>query len=217
MIPFYRDYVKKIGFGLVTKKGIKGLLSRNMSVSIVIGGLAESKFARPGMNRLVLQRRKGFVKLALEMVGVNESGDIKPDEVDLCIVPSYSFGENSIYDVFDSKKNANDDFIAACLRLVLGTLRQFAKRYLGVKAPLIWSRGVFNYDIGMLPYRRQVDVVIGEPIPIRRLNGLKSGDPVTNEEVEYYHKVYVDAVVKLFNDNKKKYSNQYEEDLAILE
>jgi 2-acylglycerol O-acyltransferase 2 len=35
-------------------------------LTLVVGGAAESLFAHPGLNRIVLKNRKGFVRIALK-------------------------------------------------------------------------------------------------------------------------------------------------------
>ncbi|VEU22835.1 DEKNAAC103907 [Brettanomyces naardenensis] len=219
MLPFYRDYIMALGVGLVTRKGIAALLSRDQSVAIVIGGASESLLAKPGRNSIVLNRRKGFIKMALRMTGISKTSTIKDDEDDLCIVPVYGFGENDIYDVFytglDDPHHRNENERA--WKRVLGLIQAWLKRKLGFTLPVIMSRGILNYDCGLLPYRRPVNVVFGRPIPIKRLYGNKPGDPVTTEEVQYYHGVYVKALKTLFADNKAAFLPEWDEDLKIIE
>ena len=41
--------------------------------------------------------------------------------------------------------------------------------------PIFHGRGVFNYDFGLLPHRRPINIVIGEPIapPAIELSALR--------------------------------------------
>ena len=50
---------------------------------LAIGGATESLYAGPGTMNLVLQRRKGFVRVALQ--------------TGACLVPVINFGENELY------------------------------------------------------------------------------------------------------------------------
>lgn len=58
------------------------LIGPGSSLTIVVGGAAESLSARPGTADLVLRRRLGFIKLA-----IREGADL---------VPVFSFGENDV-------------------------------------------------------------------------------------------------------------------------
>ncbi|QPG74142.1 hypothetical protein FOA43_001464, partial [Brettanomyces nanus] len=195
MLPFYRDYIMALGVGLVTRKGISALLGQDQSVSIVIGGASESLLARPGLNSIVLNRRKGFIKMALKMAGISNSSIIKPGENDLCLVPSYGFGENDIYSVYYTKEGEDKlDPSEKLPKRLLRYVQNWLKKNLGFTLPIITSRGIFNYDFGLLPYRRPINIVFGKPIPIKRLYGNKPGDPVSSQEIQYYHQLYTDAL-----------------------
>lgn len=41
----------------------------------------------------------------------------------------------------------------------LYTLQRGMKKNLGFTLPLLHARGVFNYDVGILPYRREVNSI----------------------------------------------------------
>ncbi|KXS19853.1 DAGAT-domain-containing protein [Gonapodya prolifera JEL478] len=82
------------------------------AVAIVVGGAQEALYAIPGTNRLVLNRRKGFIRVALE-TGAR-------------LVPVYAFGEN---DLFSQVANPT-------LRYLQGV----AKQYLGWTPVVFWGR-----------------------------------------------------------------------------
>ncbi|KAH3668538.1 hypothetical protein OGAPHI_002292 [Ogataea philodendri] len=209
-LPFYRDYLMSLGCTAVTKRNISSLLNQGHSVVIVVGGATESLLAKPGLNSIVLNRRKGFVKLALQSAG-------KFDESDMCLVPVYAFGENNIYDVYytnDSQQYSKND---GYIRKLLKMFQLWLKRNVGFTLPIIASRGLFNYDFGLLPYRRPINIVVGEPIPVYRLNGNKFGDTVTQAEVDHYHTQYVKSLGDLFEKHKKDFLAPYDHDLSIVE
>ena len=70
---------------------------------------------------------------------------------------------------------------------------------IGFAPPIIYGRGVFWKDFGFLPHRRPVTSVVGAPIPVEA-----TPNP-TDEQVDKIHKQYVDALKKLFDDQKDKY------------
>ena len=84
-IPFWREILLNRGFVSADKKTICHILNQDTknAVAVVVGGAKESLYAYPGKNTLVLKRRKGFAKIALE-TGAS-------------LVPVYAFGENNMY------------------------------------------------------------------------------------------------------------------------
>ena len=157
-IPFYREYLLKLGLASVSRRSCEALLrgegetkqswlARKISksppprpvpggraITIAVGGARESLEAIPGTMKLVLKRRRGFLKIAIrENAGV---------------VPVLSFGENDLYDQMIPSSNS-----------LIRRLQMLVKKTAGFTVPLFHARGVFNYDVGFLPYRREVNTV----------------------------------------------------------
>ena len=65
-IPVYRDYLMALGISSVARKNALKVLAKNHSVVIVIGGASESLMTQFGSSDIILNKRKGFVKLALQ-------------------------------------------------------------------------------------------------------------------------------------------------------
>ncbi|KAI8823351.1 diacylglycerol acyltransferase [Fimicolochytrium jonesii] len=84
-LPIVREIALIHGLISVERNSIRHWLSRgtDKAVGIVVGGAAESLESVPGCHRVVLRRRRGFFKLALE----NGAS----------LVPVYSFGENQLW------------------------------------------------------------------------------------------------------------------------
>lgn len=94
-----------------------------------VGGAAEAYYCKPGEYKLVLKKRKGFIKLALQMGSP--------------LVPVISFGET---DIFDQVQGAEDS-----------NLRKFQELFRKVTslAPVIpKGRGFFQDSFGVIPRRR---------------------------------------------------------------
>jgi 2-acylglycerol O-acyltransferase 2/2-acylglycerol O-acyltransferase 1 len=226
-IPFYRDYLMALGVTTVVKRNLKLLLNKGGSVVIVVGGARESLMAKPGLNSIVLNKRKGFIKLALESL----------DKNGVCVVPVYGFGENDIYDVFftDDLKSINEtegEFelqnsnhnTNIVVKNIINKIKKFIykcqmllKNKCGWTLPIVISRGIFNYDFGILPYRRSINVVFGKPIEIKRLNGLKLSDPIIQEEIDYWHEKYMNGLQEVWEWGHPKFSNPSDEILKIVE
>lgn len=193
-IPLYRDHALRMGLASVSRESCENILSKGgpngegmgRAITIVVGGARESLDAKPYTLRLVLQRRKGFVKLAIR-TGAD-------------LVPVLAFGENDIYDQFDG--NAHP---------WIHRVQLLVKKFMGFTVPLFHARGVFNYDVGMMPYRRPINIVVGKPI---RIMQSKNPDPAYVDEI---HSKYVEELLRIWEDWKDTFARQREGELEIVE
>lgn len=87
-IPGYRDFILAGGIIDAARYNARRAIESGCSVALVPGGATEGLYASPGKHILVLNKRKGFIKLALE-TGCD-------------LVPCYSFGESDCYDQLSS-------------------------------------------------------------------------------------------------------------------
>lgn len=140
-IPLWRDLIMALGFVDASRESIAYLLERNKSVAIVVGGAAEALDAEPGTVDLVLDRRKGFIELALQH-GAS-------------LVPAFTFGENELWDT------VKEGWLLRFQR-ALGRVLKFT-------TPIFYGRGIFFYSFGFLPHRRALHTVLGAPIPVERV------------------------------------------------
>jgi len=141
-LPLWRELVIWTGCGDASKKTIvhKFKQGPGHSTCIVLGGAAESLFAAPNTARLILKKRMGFVKLAIQ------------NGVDL--VPTFAFGENDVYHNL------------AIHHPTLLNIQRRMQKLISFAPLLIQGRGIFNYSGGLLPHRRPIFVVCGKPIEI---------------------------------------------------
>ncbi|XP_045731587.2 2-acylglycerol O-acyltransferase 3 isoform X1 [Mirounga angustirostris] len=174
--PIYRDYIMSYGICSVNRWSLDFVLSQRrlgQAVIIMVGGAQESLYAIPGKHCLILRNRKGFVRLALRH-GAS-------------LVPVYSFGEN---DVFNFKVFATNSWQYMC--------QITFKKIMGFVPCIFWGHGLFSANSwGLVPFARPITTVVGRPIPVpQRL------DP-TEEEVDHYHMLYLEALEQLFEDHKE--------------
>mmetsp|Transcript_6053 Transcript_6053/g.7405 ORF Transcript_6053/g.7405 Transcript_6053/m.7405 type:complete len:661 (-) Transcript_6053:986-2968(-) len=191
----------------------------------------------PRQIQLVLNKRKGFVKLAIELGNV-------------CLVPTFGFGEADIFRIANPKPGS------------LGSkFQEWMKATFQFTVPFFSARGVFIYDFGFLPFRNPIDICMGEPIYVpsgliadyklkhpdfdsddeesekdtqnRDKNASVKGNGVDkknkkvskkrdkkvkipSEILNHYHKLYVDGLKKVYEENKSKFG--YEDvELIIIE
>src|SRR5690606_31863536 len=144
----------------------------------------------PGTLKLVLRKRKGFVKLALREGAY--------------LVPVLAFGENDLYDT-----------ILPAEKSWMSWFQGWIKSWAGFTMPIFHARGVFNYDVGILPCRLPVDVVVGRPV------GLEGRREATSEEVEELQEMYINELERLWETYKdvfaKRRKGGLQGELHILE
>ncbi|KAK5654971.1 hypothetical protein OQA88_6729 [Cercophora sp. LCS_1] len=194
-IPLYREYILSLGIQSVSKESITNILTRGgrngegmgRAVTIVVGGARESLEAHPGTMHLILGERKGFVKLA-----VRTGADL---------VPVLAFGENDLYDQVSPKTHPS-----------LHRLQMWVLRTLKFTLPFLHGRGIFNYDVGLMPYRRPLNVVVGKPIKVTQARG----GEVDMQEVERLHGEYVRELKKMWERYKDVFAVEREEEMVLL-
>lgn len=145
IIPFIRELSLALGGCPSSVEGMSYVLSRpGNAVALVVGGASESLECRPGTYRIILKRRKGFVKLAL-MHGTP-------------LVPVFSFGETDLYDQLHNPEGS-----------WLRWAQELCRRITGIAPVVPLGRGLFQYSFGVVPRRRPVTTVVGTPIPVEKV------------------------------------------------
>lgn len=196
LIPFYREYALAMGLASVSRESCENLLTKGgvdgkgmgRAITIVIGGARESLDAQPHSMRLILKRRKGFIKLA-----IHTGADL---------VPVLAFGENDLYDQVRSDQHP-----------LIHKIQMLVKRTMGFTIPLFHARGVFNYDVGLLPYRRALNIVVGRPIQVVRQ---ERRDKIDSDYIDELHARYVKELERLWVEWKDVYANDRNSEIQII-
>ncbi|KAF2854729.1 diacylglycerol O-acyltransferas-like protein 2B [Plenodomus tracheiphilus IPT5] len=192
--PIYREYALRLGMASVSRESCENILSKGgpngegmgRAITIVVGGARESLDARPGTIKLVLRRRKGFVKMAIR-TGAD-------------LVPVLAFGENDVYDQLDTESHP-----------YIHKFQLLVKKVLGFTIPIFHARGIFNYDVGMMPYRRPINIVVGRPIRV-----VQDRHP-DNELIDRVHGEYVDELLRIWEEHKDEFAKNRTGELEIVE
>ncbi|XP_046408238.1 2-acylglycerol O-acyltransferase 2-A-like isoform X2 [Ischnura elegans] len=177
IIPGYRDFLLCSGSVAASKDSLKYLLTNPEGghvAAVIVGGASESFFCHPGTYQLVLKKRKGFIRIAMQ-TGAS-------------IVPVFSFGETDVYDQISNPEGS-----------ILRTIQEKMRKVIGLAPVLFLGRGIFQYSFGILPFRKPIYTVVGEPIHIDQ------NPHPTQEEVDKVHNEYVQALIRLFETQKAKY------------
>lgn len=247
-MPIYRDYLLSLGLTSASAKNIKSIINNgDNSVCLVIGGAQESLLndmvgdnQRVGVGyrgpdpekdedknerrqiKLVLNKRKGFVKLAIELGNVS-------------LVPTFAFGEADIYRLAKPKEGS-----------FLYSFQLWLKKMTLFTLPFFSARGVFIYDFGFLPFRTPINVCTGRPVYVpaglvlqnqedpsdaatkeeqgkaSEKSSLSSSDSrfsmfkakrqapkrrvhVSQEVLDHYHGLYVEELKRVYEENKHRF------------
>ncbi|KAL1936198.1 hypothetical protein VTP01DRAFT_332 [Rhizomucor pusillus] len=191
-LPLYRDFILSLGIASVSRKSCEAILSSGpgRSIVIVIGGAAESLNARPGVTDLVLKRRLGFIRLAIKHQAP--------------LVPVFSFGENDLYEQVDNARGST-----------LWKVQKKVQSLMGFTLPLFHARGIFNYDMGIIPFRHPIVTVVGKPIPVPKLEPGQT-EP-THEQLVEVQEQYINELVGIFDKYKDTYAKDRKQDLQIID
>ena len=178
IIPFFRELWASSGACSASRASIHHLLSQpgGQLPVLVPGGAEEALNSDREEVRLILKRRKGFVKLALT-TGTS-------------LVPSFTFGETKIYTKLDNPEGS-----------WIRRFQDWAQNWFGFAPVLFLGRGIFNYNIGILPHRKPLTVVVGSPIEVEKVPN------PTREDIEALHRKYVDSLTALYDENNCLYGD----------
>ncbi|XP_008154183.1 acyl-CoA wax alcohol acyltransferase 1 [Eptesicus fuscus] len=145
-IPLIRDYLMAKGVCSVSQPAIDYLLSHGTGnlVGIVVGGVGEALQSVPNTTTLILQKRKGFVRTALQH-GAH-------------LVPTFTFGETEVYEQVLYQKDSWMYKFQSCFR-----------RLFGFYFCVFYGRGFSRGSAGLLPYPLPITTVVGEPLPVPKI------------------------------------------------
>ncbi|KAL4062540.1 diacylglycerol acyltransferase-domain-containing protein [Scleroderma citrinum] len=187
-VPIYREILMALGISSVSKRSCSNILKRGPgeAITIVVGGATESLSAHPGTADLTLRRRLGFIKVAIQ-----HGADL---------VPVFSFGENDIYQQMPNEKGT--------------TIYALQKRFQGMfgfTLPLFHGRGLLNYNLGLLPYRRRIVSVIGRPIHTEKC------EKPTLDEITHVQTKYIKELTRIWNAYKDEFAKSRTRELSIID
>ncbi|PNJ42590.1 acyl-CoA wax alcohol acyltransferase 1 [Pongo pygmaeus] len=186
-IPFLREYLMAKGVCSVSQPAIDYLLSHGTGnlVGIVVGGVGEALQSVPNTTTLILQKRKGFVRTALQH-GAH-------------LVPTFTFGETEVYDQVLFHKDSRMYKFQSCFRHIFGFY-----------CCVFYGQSFCQGSTGLLPYSRPIVTVVGEPLPLPQI------EKPSQEMVDKYHALYMDALHKLFDQHKTHYGCSETQKLFFL-
>lgn len=183
MIPFLREIMGRMGVIPASAESIKAALKPGNAVILVPGGAAEALDTKSGEYILTLARRTGFFRLALQ-----HGADL---------VPTFGFGENNIYETLSSNS-------------FLRNIQIKAYKLLSFSMPMFYGRGIFTYNMGLMPFRRPLTTVVGEPIRVERTEN------PTKEQIEALKAQYIEALRRLYAEWQPRLEPEAKAKLIII-
>lgn len=192
-LPLIREFLLSFGICDVSKASCLKILRKGSGSAILlaVGGANESLYSSPGTYDLVLRKRKGFVKLALE-TGAS-------------LVPVIAFGENDLY--YTNKPRPGGK---------LETLQRVLKKYLGFTMPNFYGDGIL-FGRGLMPQRKPVSVVVGAPMAVPKSDPKAMSQEAFHALVDEYHAKYVSHLYELWNRHKDVYAADRRKSLTLVE
>ncbi|KAF2903889.1 hypothetical protein ILUMI_02284 [Ignelater luminosus] len=140
-LPLLRDLALSLGMCSVSAKSMNSLLNDpagGKAAILMVGGAEEAYYCRPGNYTIVLKKRKGFVKIALQ----NGSP----------LVPVFTFGEINVFNQLANPKGS-----------VVRSVQDWFKRVIGVVPVIPFGRGH-----SFIPFRTPLVTIIGKPIEVEK-------------------------------------------------
>ncbi|KZC09827.1 PREDICTED: 2-acylglycerol O-acyltransferase 2-A-like [Dufourea novaeangliae] len=164
-IPLFREYAYLSGTVSSNPESLNYLLSAKpqepftgRGTVLIVGGASESLECKPGTYRILVKRRKGFVKIALKH--------------GTPLVPVFSFGETDIYDQIYGSEGT-----------LLKRAQHYIRKKIGIAPILLIGRGFFQYSFGLIAQRKPVTVVVGSPMELPKIP-----EPTKEQIDEYHEK-----------------------------
>ena len=208
LTPLAREYILSMGLVTSAAATFRSVLKRGPGTAlvVVVGGAEESLMVVEGGMRIVLEKRKGFVREAIA--------------AGACLVPVLAYGENDVYKVSERDPHSTEARLLALVR-----------RHLGFAIPRFHGRTIFFKNGGLLPRRAPITVVVGKPLPppvrpggnsapfapkfdkstdtsATGLGKARRGSlPPLNEDariLDAHHRAYVDALRQLYQSTKNQ-------------
>lgn len=138
---------------------------------LVGGGLAEADLSDKEVLKIVVAKRKGFIKKAL-IHGAH-------------LIPCIAFGENSVF----HKVNLSESSILHSIESKWYQIFKF-------RHPIYYGRSLLTDKLkGVMPFKRPITVVMGNPIPVER------SELPSQKEIDDLHLIYLNHLKEMYKAN----------------
>jgi len=90
--------------------------------------------------------------------------------------------------------------------------QMFVLRVFKFTLPALHGRGILNYDVGMMPYRRPLNVVVGKPI---KVTTPPTAQP-PQEEIDRLHGLYVAELQTIWDSYKDQFAPDRKAEIQFI-
>lgn len=185
-VPIWREWVRWTGMGDASVKAIEATIKSGPGQSVVLVVGGAEESLLASPNTNDLLLSKRKGFVKIAL------------RLGCPLVPVFGFGENNCYG------NLADKY-----PWVKPWLKK-AQKTIGFAFPLIIGRGWFNYNWGPLPHRKLIITVVGAPVELPHI-------PFpTQEDIDRWHAVYVEALMQLYRDHKDVYDLHCKKEAKIV-
>jgi Diacylglycerol acyltransferase len=190
--PFFREWLLCNGFLCANKSTlVSKLLHSKESVVLIPGGAVEALHAHPGVFRLYLKNRKGFIKLALE--------------TGAALVPCIGFGENGVFSTYYAE-DSSSTLSPSCpssnnnhTGISLHSPSWLLQLQHAVYKTLTFSTPILKHPF---PLQRKIQVIVGAPVQFEDYSQCQ--EKITSDLVDKCHAQYLKALQTLYNKHKEE-------------
>ncbi|OAD56202.1 2-acylglycerol O-acyltransferase 1 [Eufriesea mexicana] len=183
-IPLFREYAYLFSGVSSSAESINHQLSTKppppftgRATVLIVGGASESLECKPGTYRILVKRRKGFVKIALKHGAP--------------LVPVFSFGETDVYDQLYRSEGS-----------LLKRTQHYIRKKIGIAPVILRGRGFFQYSFGIIAQRRPITVVVGSPMDLPKIE-----EPTAEQIDHYHEKFIEHLLALFENEKHKYVEN----------
>jgi len=195
---------------LLTQLGGCALVDKFLAIApifkhLIIHWASGRRFRSASKQSMMKLLRERKLSLYLVVGGFNEAALLKKDfdcvyikdrkgfikyalKCGSCVLPAYTFGECSTYNTILSGQNKLKTWLTSN------------------RIPCVFPYGPFAWCCSLLPYRKNV----GLHTIYGNLKKFPCIEQPTKEDIDTYHKWYVDELCRIFNDNKWRFGITHE-------
>ena len=173
-VPIMREFMLLLGIMDCSRPNIKKALEEEKTIAVFMGGAKESVYSGIGRADLVIRKRRGIFEMAIE----NETN----------LVPTYTFGENSLFTSYECDFFGVFSFLQKC-------------------TGICWPRGIPTF---LLP---EFIMVVGKPIQVEK----RAHGQYTDEDVCELRDKYIQEIKILFDKYKHLDDTCKNTELRIME
>lgn len=148
IFPIFREAIMSWGMCNANASSLKELLTQpndptdesnndgftSNGTVLIVGGAEEALLSSPNTYKIILKKRKGFVRIALQCGAP--------------IVPVISFGEVNIYDTTQNEHES-----------ILRKMQELVKKYTTIAPVFFNGRGFLQESFGLIPRREPITMV----------------------------------------------------------